>query len=152
MAHQITALVGRLPVDEDAAAQFGLTVIANSGFAIVPLDAEHEDAWEQRLGVPGGETGAILLDCPVAHVFARRIFGDEAYAVVDTDYWAGVGEQAAVVYKAGDVVLPLAKAEYGPINAALAFLGVVRSAECDEFDTIDLGRIRDVEKYFRAVS
>jgi hypothetical protein len=151
MGHQITALVGRLPVDEAAAADFGLTVIANNGFAIVPLDAAHEEAWEKTLDMPSGEPGPILLDCPVAHAFARRIFGDQPYAIVDTDYWAGVGEQAAVVYRGGAIVLPLSQGEYGPINAALAFLGVTTTAGCDEFDAIGLGNVRSTYTYFEAV-
>lgn len=58
------------------------------------------------------------------------------YVRLKTDYFGGAGEQFASFIK-NDVVT-----ECKSIDEALKMLGVVRNTECDEFDTIHLGRYR----------
>ena len=62
-------------------------------------------------------------------------------AWVETDYFGGLGDQSGKAWKDGKMV-----GFKGPeisINAALKAIGVERSEEYDEFDTIRLGMYRD---------
>jgi hypothetical protein len=61
-------------------------------------------------------------------------------ALIITRYWGGVGDQYALLWLAGKIVDVKSKDE--PINEALHKLGVPRIADCDEFDTLQLQKIR----------
>ena len=74
-------------------------------------------------------------------------------AYVYTEYFGGVGEQSALAYVAGNLathhggsglVLPWS-ASAGPINSALAAIGVVRDRGQDEFDSLRLGQHRSMD-------
>ncbi|MGW4198754.1 hypothetical protein [Streptomyces sp. NPDC005004] len=74
-------------------------------------------------------------------------------ALVEAEYFGGVGEQRAAVWEGGAVVLgPLhvdedesTPAEGSPVSRALRRLGLVARAGQDEFDTAGLGRRRTSE-------
>jgi hypothetical protein len=144
MAHNISALIAKAPVDMDVAQEFDLPVFVQNGFAIVALYPEHCDHWAEKLGLPHEGRSDILLDCPVTHAFAKRL-GLENYALIETNYFGGIGEQWAAVYRAGEVRMAPTK---GGINAALEMLGVKREAGLDEFDTIGLGHHRSFDTLF----
>jgi hypothetical protein len=144
MGHHISAIIAKLPINSAAAEQFDSPVFTENGFAIIALDAEHTDYWQQRLHLVDRQEREIILDCAVTHYFARHI-GISRYAIIETDYTGGIGTQAAIVYDNQRVVMPTTQ---GGINAALALLGVERSASRDEFDTIRLGAYRDFWGYF----
>jgi hypothetical protein len=63
-------------------------------------------------------------------------------AYVETDYFGGMGSQAAAVWEAGRVVLGPHQGQVGPINDALRFLGVARTQALDEFAAAGLDRYR----------
>lgn len=67
--------------------------------------------------------------------------------IVQTDYWGGPGEQFATVIQNGVVIQEaLWKTnDYHPINDALAYLGLKKNDNMDEFDTINLGHYRSNE-------
>ena len=77
------------------------------------------------------------------------------FALVGTDYHAGIGNQAAKVYKQSIQI----KTEGTPqdngfglqgidINSALHAIGVVKQKRLDEFDTLNLSKHRDFESHF----
>jgi hypothetical protein len=144
MGHHISAIIAKLPVDLAAAAQFDLPVYIECGFAIIALDPEHADYWQQSLHILDSQDSAIILDCAVTHYFARHI-GLSRYTIIETDYAGGAGTQAAVVYENQEIIMP---PTHGGINAALALLGVQRSETRDEFDMLNLGEYRNVRERF----
>ena len=144
MGHNIAALIAKAPVDMDAAHGLDLPVFVQRGFAIVALFSEHCDHWAEQLGMPHDEPSEMLLDCPVTHEFARRL-GFNHYALVETNYFGGIGTQCAAVFRGRAVEMAPAK---DGINAALRRLGVECQADLDEFDTIGLGRHRSFERLF----
>jgi hypothetical protein len=76
-------------------------------------------------------------------------------AYVYTEYFGGVGEQSALAFVGGHLATPHSGAgralpwssSIGPINAALAAMGVVRERGQDEFDSIGLGLHRSTEEW-----
>ena len=145
MGHQISALIAKAPIDTEAARQFDLPVIIQNDFAIVGLDAAHSDHWSEELGLENTDFSEMILDRPVTHEFALRL-GMERYALIETDYFGGAGEQCAAVYHGSTIEMA---ATMGGINAALKLLGVKRRFNMDEFDTIGLGRHRSFGDQFQ---
>ena len=116
MAFTLEALLARPPAARALAAELGsVAVPLTEQVALVPLpgqltaEAEHRAAEVSRAGV---------------------------VAYVEAEYFGGVGEQRAVVWRDG------AGTEPATINDALQILGVRRTADRDEFDSIGLGRHR----------
>ena len=146
MGHQITALVAPAPVDSAAAREFDLAVFEYAGFAVVGLDAAHCDYWTGELGLKDGEYvgDLIVLNCSVTHFFASHL-GMSRYALINTNYFGGVGNQFAGTFERGKEVLPIVE---GGINQALRNIGVRARSGMDEFDTIGLGRYRSFEQLF----
>ena len=82
-------------------------------------------------------------------------------AYFETEYWGGDGGQDAVVWENGSIIYgpTIARVEfggtqvipeavsYGAINGALHRIGVSRTGELDEFDSIGLGRHRTTEAW-----
>jgi hypothetical protein len=107
----------------------------------------------QRL-VPGARLAALtqgfsflpvnedLFDSARIEHVARELSAHGAVAYVETDYFAGEGLQSSVVWKNHEVVLPARSAAIGPINEALAMLGVGLDGHRDEFDALGLHRFR----------
>jgi hypothetical protein len=146
MGHHISALIARAPVDAAAARALDLPVIEQAGYAIVALHPDHTDYWTDQLGLPSDAQSAMLHDCAVVHEFARRL-AMTRYALIETDYFGGIGRQLACVRDGSRRVMETTE---GGINRALAMLGVVCEEGMDEFDTIGLGRHRDFAHLFEA--
>jgi hypothetical protein len=144
MGHHLSAIITSSSIDVTTATSFDLPVFVENGFTIIALDAEHSDYWQQQLGLMDHSTPEMILDCVVTHHFAQQI-GATRYAIIETDYFGGVGDQMAVVYENQHMLMP---PTHGGINAALRLLGVQRRGDVDEFDTIHLGRYRDFSAYF----
>jgi len=83
-----------------------------------------------------------VLDCAVVRDAACRLFGRARFAVIETDYFGGHGDQAAIVYENGSVIMTAEVAEVGPINRALRLLGVQVGNARDEFEALALNRFR----------
>ncbi|WP_225848791.1 hypothetical protein [Streptomyces sp. HPF1205] len=102
--------------------------------------SEFPDLWK----LPGG-FGAVLA--------AWSQQGPVAY--VEAEYFGGVGQQAAVAWAGGSIVLgPLTWAEKqpcppagSPISQALRRLGVVATPDEDEFSSAGLHRHRETERW-----
>lgn len=82
--------------------------------------------------------------------WASRLSRAREVAYVETEYFGGVGNQGAAVWREGKIILGPFRAEYGPINEALRLLGVRRTEAEDEFDVAGLGRYRTNEHWLDA--
>ena len=89
-----------------------------------------------------------LLNATVVHRMMNEIAAAPLFAVIETDYFGGNGDQAAAVYRGGIEVMPPEAARRGPINKALRTAGVLTRVGLDEFDTIGLGEFRNFDDLF----
>jgi len=151
MGHSISALVCKPSNEIDRAAEFDLPVIPSGEFVIIPLDASHNDDWQEKLELPmvGGDS-VLILDTAFTHHVAN-ILADSNYAIIETDYFGGIGSQTAAVYsKNSRTPLFSAPREDGyAINTALKLIGVKRMLG-DEFQTLGLNQHRSFEDYFES--
>jgi hypothetical protein len=146
MAHRISAVLLSGPFDDVAARSLGLKPIPlPQGITLFPLEAELCDAWSEQLGIHGFVSERPILNCQVVHHLMRKIAAEPIFAVIETEYFGGQGEQAAAVYRGGEVLMAPAVAETGPINVALRHLGVHAVQGKDEFDTVGLGSFRSFD-------
>ena len=67
---------------------------------------------------------------------------DGPVAYVETEYWGGVGHQAAAVWKDGRLSFGPEKQDIGPINTALKHLGVSEEGARVAFEAVGLHRHR----------
>ena len=67
---------------------------------------------------------------------------------METDYFGGIGTQSGILYENGNISIPLRSGE-GAINTLLRELGVWREANKDEFDSLNLGIYRRMDKWIK---
>jgi hypothetical protein len=149
MGHHIGAVLLRGPFDEERARAFDLKPVPlTAQITLFPLDAGYYDHWADRLGITGFVSERPLLNGRVVHHLMRQIAPEPLFAVIETDYCGGTGDQAAAVYRGEREVMAPSVAAVGPINEALRHLGVLATGGRDDFDTVDLGRFRDFDDLF----
>jgi len=68
-------------------------------------------------------------------------------AYLETDYFGGRGRQSAIACDGGQLVFGPESGDTGPVNNALARIGVLRNAVFDEFDVLELGRFREMDNF-----
>lgn len=122
------------------------------GFALVPLVPTAVAALS-----PGDEeVMSLLVNEPLRPTLAdllRRASARGPVAYVEADFFGGIGQQAAVVWDRGEVVLgpvvdppppePPPSLGESAINQALKRMGVRRGDAVDEFAALDLGCHRE---------
>jgi hypothetical protein len=117
-------------------------------FCFIPItDSLFDDLRARYPEAADIKNGFERLSGPVEFV-AKALSAEDAVAYVETEYFGGDGGQAAIVWKAGHVVLSATSQNVGPINNALAFLGVDRRNHHDEFDALGLGKYRSNSAWF----
>ncbi len=84
----------------------------------------------------------------VPHLRALSRRGRVAYA--EAEYHGGDGEQRSIVWEDG-AARGEAEEDSFAINSALISLGVTRTDDADHFDTLGLGRHRDVDGWIASV-
>lgn len=142
MGHNICAIVGKCPIDEDKVKYYHLAVAYEENFAIVILEMDSIFYWSEKLNKSfESESENIDWACELVFFFANEL-GMETYAIIQTNYFAGIGDQYASLYKNGKPITSETS-----INDALQELGVVKG-DSDEFDTINLGKYRQSELYY----
>lgn len=151
MGHHISAVLLRGPFVEWRTRSFDLKPIRlTPEITLFPLDAEYCDHWADRLVITGFVSERPLLNCRVVHHMMRQVVSEPLFAVIETDYFGGRGDQAAAVYHGDREVMAPSVGAVGSINEALRHLGVRASPSVDEFDTVGLGRFRDFYDLFDA--
>ena len=69
-------------------------------------------------------------------------------AYIEADYSSGIGTQSGILYENGNISIPLCSGE-GSINILLRELGVWREVNKDEFDSLNLGIYRRMDKWIK---
>jgi hypothetical protein len=144
VGHFVTGLVAAERLLQKFAARHRLhqPISLSQGLALLPLRDEDIDGF-----IPpphsGHADGFIYLSQQLA---AASEFGRVLY--FETEYFGGTGAQGAVVYEQRECIFGPESADLGPINRALALLGVrTLPPACDEFETIGLHRHRSCEDW-----
>ena len=144
MGHHISAIVLKGDANPDAVTQFDAKLVdCPDGFSLVALDENYVDTWADRLDIHGAVDAQPIVNFRVVHHIANALGGGRPFAIIATDYHGGHGAQAAAVYHRDAELMAPVNAESDAINDALRVLGVLRSAQLDEFDTFGLGHHRD---------
>lgn len=90
--------------------------------------------------------GPFYFDPPgLDFVLSQATKGGGSLVYLETDYFGGVGQQAAACWKDGARIS--LHEQPGAINAALVELGVTPTGTLDAFDTIGLGKRRSMSDY-----
>lgn len=146
MGHAISALIVRGELDTEQMFNLGLDSLdLPFDLKMIPLSDESVDELAERLEVFGEAAPIPVLNMKVVHRVVDLVSPGGRYAIIETDYWGGSGNQAAAVYQAGETLLAPRREERGVINAALRLLGVKKSFRKDEFDSVGLGEWRSFD-------
>ncbi|WP_313919033.1 hypothetical protein [Tahibacter sp.] len=153
MAHFVTGLIARRGALQAFAAshQLPAPIALTEVLGLLPLD---EDVLDTLLPEPPEDfvAGFNTLSPPL---MAALKAGSQRATLLyfETEYFGGMGTQGAAVFRDGDVVFGPQAAELGPINNALAVLGVrTVPPAVDEFETVGLHRHRSTDEWFAAAA
>lgn len=150
MGHYVTGLIGQRPSLERFAARHSLhaPVPLTQGLELLPL----RDIDLEVILQPPWEAPLSGFNHLGQQFLAEIIASSEHAALVyfETDYFGGLGAQGAVAVRNGQVVFGPVSGEIGPINEALASLGVeVIPPAHDAFESIGLDRHRSAEDWLK---
>ena len=154
--HWISGLIGDRAVLEAIAGENELDAPAQleHGLGFLPLDERNlaplvgQDAVFLAFGEDreDGSDFRHLTPELLAWCAARATTVPLAY--VETEYFGGMGGQGAAIFDKGLLVWGPELGEIGPINAALARLGVKPGAgDHDAFEAVGLGRCRSNDSW-----
>jgi len=141
--HSISGLIAEAAVLDRIASRLALATPAmlSLGFGFLPLDNTNLD---KVVGRKRGDPveGFDYLTSGLIKVLRRSSrAGDFAY--IETEYSGGAGTQGAAVFQSGALKFGPKRAEIGPINEALAMLGMTSGDPPDDaFERVGLGRHR----------
>jgi hypothetical protein len=152
MPHAISAIILQGDFDSEVAKSYDLLSI-NLDFELTmfPITHYYTACWSKKIDVPGvlpGKQPFNLLIFPCQLVVAHLMIkitnrAEPLYAVIETDYFGGIGNQWALVYQGTYLV----DENITQISPALKFLGVNHQNGLDEFDTIGLSKYRSMPEY-----
>ncbi|MFI6494367.1 hypothetical protein [Streptomyces sp. NPDC050564] len=152
MSYDLQAVIADGEALRDAARDLPAARLASigQGLSLMPMTDALFDSVTNNSGV--GALGFWRLPGRFEKVLADWSAGGPV-AYVEAEYFGGVGEQRAVVWDGGTIVLGPLHVEEGqpfppagsPISRALRRLGVVAGAGEDEFSAVGLDRHRHRE-------
>ncbi|WP_452222087.1 hypothetical protein [Lacinutrix salivirga] len=143
MGHNISAIIGENNVNKEKIKELGLAAAFESNYVIIILDFDAMIELEETLNKSSdSESINLSWDCKLTKFIAKEI-GLEKFALIQTDYFGGIGEQYASYFEDERKIL----SEVG-INEALKSLGVKTKDNQDEFDALNLGEYRESEYYY----
>ena len=146
MGHSIHAAIVKAEIGAEAAEELGLKRISLAqGLTMIPLSDSWCDDWAAKLEMPGFVAEVPLLNARIVHRALAQLAPGCPFALIETDYFGGIGTQSAAVYRDGAVLMAPESGEVGPINAALELLGVTTEGGLDEFDTVGLQHWRHLD-------
>ena len=169
--HNIHAIVTTQPINGEAAAELGLTVLEKARAYLVPLDGDHIRAWTRKLGIDdtafidqmlndpaigalaqgmddcSAEEILFYLDHPTILEFARRLELTD-FVLVYTELFGGTGGKIAICYQNGKKTLP---PTLNYVNAALKMIGISRKGFSDEFEAAGLADHRSFGEFFQPI-
>ena len=143
MGHNICAIIGKRPINEETLKKYQLALAYEGDFAIIILNQDSVWYWADKLNLRiESESENIDWACGLIFHFAKE-HGYKKYADIQTDYFGGIGSQCASLYDDGIIITPDKS-----IDDILNLLGVQRIGSKDEFDVINLGKYRNSENYY----
>jgi hypothetical protein len=148
MGHFVTGIVAKPGALEAFADKHSLhqPVPLGEGLAILPLRDDDLDLFLKPPLTSYPEGFTYLSEQLVVEL--KLASAGWIIMYFETEYFGGSGGQGAAVFRNGEVVFGPKSAEYGPINEALAILGVqVVAPAHDEFETVGLHRHRHTEDW-----
>jgi hypothetical protein len=150
MSHSISAAIVRGETDGEVVRELDVKLVPfTPELKLVALEAGYCDHWAAKLDLPGLVAEEPLLNTRFVHYLLDKASPGSRFALIETEYCGGLGEQAAAVYEGGECLMAPERAEGGPINRALRLLGVQARPGRDEFDTVELVRFRSFGNLFR---
>lgn len=149
MAHFVTGLIARHAALQQFAAAHALPapVVLTDVLSLLPLG---EDQLDQLLPQPqhAFHSGFNMLSQGLSALLCAAS-ATATLLYFETEYFGGMGTQGAAVFRDGEIVFGPQSAELGPINSALALLGVRTQAPAtDEFETVGLHRHASTEDWW----
>jgi hypothetical protein len=140
MGHCIQGFIAKLEPLRQAATTLPTARVAPlaHGLGFLPMIGP----WVDLSQPAASPVETIQLTVPLA-AWAAELLRQLPVAYIETDYFGGMGSQAAVVWQEGLLVFST-----DSINEALVRLGIVADPGQDEFDTVGLGRWRSNEKWY----
>jgi len=158
MGYQLRGMIGARHGIAHASAALGIPPIdLPEGFALLPGPTLAPNASAPVRSWPAGAPFWWLVADWEAAAASASIHSPIAY--VEADFFGGVGIQTAVLWRDGAVLVgplgrdtdrqapPGSTLDTEPINTTLRQLGVRRTADRDEFDTLALGQRRRTEDW-----
>jgi hypothetical protein len=167
MGHHIQGFIADATVLRSFAADFehGHVVELAQGFGLLLLC---EDLFDESVSKYGTDVKDKTLEshfmfAPVAAILGKQLGVNKPVAYVETEYFGGLGTQAAVVWDRGEITLGphlldtdsfqrgrnMPAMSESPINRALRYLGVHRGDARDEFEAIGLHRGRENDDWLQ---
>lgn len=156
MGHHITALILKGKYDEEVAKTYDLAG-KDIGFNLTLFHIDHyySGYWQFKFELKDylktAKTDYMIFPTEIALAELMKKVSASAeieFAIISTDYFGGMGQQFASVYKNETLV----SESITTINQVLEYLGVKRQKGLDEFDTVGLGDIRSqpdiLDKYY----
>jgi hypothetical protein len=160
MAHYISGFIAKFlgPVSLSRPSTGSILCPLAQGFFLIPIADETGAPDEAASSLPNFSRLSQSIED-----WARAESVHFPICWIETEYFGGLGTQAAVVWANGNIALgPLptrssstddqCTTSNNAINCALRMLGVVRSGSSDEFDTLGLGQHRSNESWLASVS
>lgn len=152
MGHNITAIILKDDYDKTIAESFGLIGIEFPfSLTLFHINNYQTACWQYELKTFGHLETSISDnfifpdEIAISEVVKTISFNEKPlFAIIQTDYFGGIGSQFASVYKYKENIDKNAIT----INQVLIHLGVKTNGELDEFDTIGLDKIRSQPDIF----
>jgi hypothetical protein len=147
--HEVQVFI--VPPAAATSSQLAGFVRAPNGWHLLPLSSHLlQELLGRKIGVPdlgaASEPFSEYCDAVLSALSTRA--KDLTGAIAVTQYWGGAGQQAAASISSGvNVVPPLVSTD--AINRALASIGCPLVAGLDAFDSVGLGRWRNMDSLIR---
>jgi hypothetical protein len=158
VSYELRALAGLYQVAAEAAGMAGTAVVElPQGYGLVPITPEVFDRLGGGTAKPFGDTFWFLSSGVEA--LARKVSHIGPIAYLEAEMFGGIGSQAMVAWRDGEVCLGPATTEFRwpppdpaaspgwAFNRALRELGVDSGDARDEFDAVSLGQHRHTEDW-----
>jgi hypothetical protein len=147
MTHIVEGLIVPTALAQTISVEHAVLVPLNApGVAFIPMTDALLDGLATRFPTT---TSHALPEfsklSPSAVLWLEQLSATGRVAYIETEYFGGVGAQAATVWEDGKIILGPKQADIGPINDALRLLGITRTETQDEFEVAGLGRHRQTE-------
>ena len=150
MGHSIRGFVFRdaIPTPQLDRLEGTIRVSLSAGFVFVPLtNALYDEIVRADLEKAANRHAALVYLSKAVEELAVEQSRQGPVAYIETNYFGGIGDQAAVAWAAGEMCTPPQRAEIGPINTALESIGVAQRADGDAFETVSLQKIRTMDDW-----